>query len=45
MANGKNSQQLEQTARNLCQNMGIDFDQSWQQFQNNMGGSMFGGRR
>jgi hypothetical protein len=33
MANGKNEQELEQVARNLCQQRGIDFDSALKQFQ------------
>ena len=34
MANGKSDKELEQTAMNLCQTMGVDFGQTWQRFQN-----------
>ena len=33
MAQGKSPQELEQIARNLCQQRGIDFAQAWQMFQ------------
>ena len=33
MAKGKNDDQLMQTARNLCQQQGIDFDQAFAQFK------------
>lgn len=36
MAQGKNEQQLQQTAMNLCQQRGIDMNQAWQQFQQSM---------
>uniref|UniRef100_A0AAU8AZZ5 Uncharacterized protein n=1 Tax=Dulem virus 36 TaxID=3145754 RepID=A0AAU8AZZ5_9CAUD len=36
MSRGKTPQQLEQTARNLCQNMGINFDMAWNQFSSQM---------
>lgn len=36
MAQGKNEQQLQQTAMNLCQQRGIDINQAWQQFQQSM---------
>ena len=32
MASGKSPEQLEQTARNLCKNMGINFDEAYSQF-------------
>lgn len=33
MANGKNEQELEQIARNICQEKGINFDQAMSQFK------------
>ena len=33
MAKGKNDDQLMQTARNLCQQQGVDFDQAFAQFK------------
>lgn len=36
MAQGKNEQQLQQTAMNLCQQRGINMNQAWQQFQQSM---------
>ena len=33
MAQGKSDDQLMQTARNLCQQQGIDFDQAFAQFK------------
>ena len=33
MASGKNPQELEQIAKNLCQQRGIDFDEAWKMFQ------------
>lgn len=33
MAQGKNEQQLEQTAENLCRQRGIDIQQALKQFQ------------
>nr|DAH54936.1 MAG TPA: hypothetical protein [Caudoviricetes sp.] len=33
MAQGKNEQQLEQTAENLCRQRGIDMQQALKQFQ------------
>ena len=33
MAQGKNDEQLMQTARNLCQQQGIDFDAAFAQFK------------
>lgn len=32
MASGKDEKQLEQTARNLCQQRGIDYDEALKQF-------------
>lgn len=34
MAQGKNQQELEQTARNLCQQIGIDYNDALEQFNN-----------
>ncbi len=34
MAKGKSEAELEQIARNLCQQKGISFEQAWQNFQN-----------
>lgn len=34
MAQGKNQQQLEQTAKNLCQQIGIDYNDALNQFNN-----------
>lgn len=36
MAQGKNQQQLEQTAKNLCQQIGIDYNDALKQFNNQM---------
>lgn len=33
MAQGKSPQEIEQIARNLCQQKGVDFDQAKAQFQ------------
>lgn len=33
MAKGKSSSELEQVAKNLCKEKGIDFDQAVQQFK------------
>lgn len=33
MASGKNPQELEQIAKNLCQQRGINFDEAWKMFQ------------
>lgn len=33
MAQGKNDEQLMQTAKNLCQQQGIDFDTAFAQFK------------
>ena len=33
MADGKNEDQLEQTARNLCKQSGIDFDTAFAEFK------------
>lgn len=37
MAQGKSEQELEQVARNLCQQRGVDFEAMKQQFQNMVG--------
>ena len=37
MAKGRTPQELEQVARNLCQQQGIDFDQALNQFKNQFG--------
>ena len=37
MAEGKSPEQLEQIARNLCQQRGIDLDQAFSQFKYMMG--------
>ena len=37
MAQGKSEQELEQVARNLCQQRGVDFEAMKQQFQNMIG--------
>ena len=37
MAQGKSPDELRQTAQNLCQNMGIDFEQAIQQFKSQLG--------
>ena len=34
MAQGKNQQELEQTAKNLCQQIGIDYNDALNQFNN-----------
>ena len=36
MAQGKNQQQLEQTAKNLCQQIGIDYNDALKQFNKQM---------
>lgn len=36
MAQGKSEQELEQVARNLCQQRGVDFEAMKQQFQSMM---------
>lgn len=33
MAQGKNEEQLKQTAENLCKNMGIDINKAYEDFQ------------
>lgn len=33
MASGKSPEELEQIAKNLCQQRGIDFDEAWKMFQ------------
>lgn len=33
MAQGKTNEELQQVARNLCQQRGIDIDAAWNQFQ------------
>ena len=33
MAQGKNEEQLKQTAENLCKNMGIDINRAYEDFQ------------
>lgn len=38
MAQGKSEQELEQVARNLCKQRGIDIEQAYKQFQAFMGG-------
>nr|DAH83531.1 MAG TPA: protein of unknown function (DUF4777) [Caudoviricetes sp.] len=38
MAQGKTNEELEQVARNLCKQRGIDIDQAYKQFQTFMGG-------
>lgn len=37
MAQGKSPQELEQVAKNLCQQRGIDLDSAMKQFQQMMG--------
>lgn len=37
MANGKSQQEIEQIARNLCQQRGIDLNQAMEQFKAQMG--------
>ena len=37
MAEGKSPEQLEQIARNLCQQRGLDLDQAFSQFKSMMG--------
>lgn len=39
MAEGKSPEELEQVARNLCQQRGIDIDAAMKQFQQIMGNS------
>lgn len=38
MAQGKSEQELEQVARNLCEQRGINLEQAYKQFQAFMGG-------
>ena len=38
MAQGKSEKELEQVARNLCNQRGIDIEQAYKQFQAFMGG-------
>lgn len=38
MAEGKNEKELEQTAKNLCKQKGIDIEQAYKEFQKFMGG-------
>lgn len=38
MAEGKNEQELKQTAENLCKQKGIDLEQAYKEFQKFMGG-------
>lgn len=33
MANGKSSEQLEQIAKNICKEKGVDYEQAMHQFQ------------
>ena len=33
MANGKSAEQLEQRAKNICKEKGIDYEQAMRQFQ------------
>ena len=40
MARGKTPEQLQQIAKNLCQEKGIDFDQALAQFKKQMNGIM-----
>lgn len=40
MAQGKTPQQLEQTARNLCREQGLNYEQVLSQFYNAMKGLM-----
>ena len=47
MAEGKNEEQLKQTAQNLCNNMGINMDDALKQFNVQMPGilqNMMGGK-
>lgn len=37
MASGKSPQELEQIARNLCQQRGLNFEEAWQMFQKQFG--------
>lgn len=37
MANGKTEGELDQTARNLCNTMGIDYNEAVQQFRGSCG--------
>lgn len=37
MARGKNEDELKQVAQNLCRNMGIDMNEAFEQFKNQMG--------
>lgn len=36
MAKGKNPQEIEMIAKNLCKEKGIDFDQAFSQFKQQM---------
>lgn len=36
MAQGKSPEQIQQIAKNLCNNMGIDYDSAYKQFQQMM---------
>ena len=40
MARGKTPEQLQQIAKNLCQEKGINFDQALAQFKKQMNGIM-----
>ena len=40
MAQGKNEEQLKQTAENLCKNMGIDINKAYEDFQKMQQSSM-----
>jgi hypothetical protein len=33
MVSGKTSEEIEQIAKNLCQQRGINFDEAWKMFQ------------
>lgn len=40
MAQGKNQQELMQIAKNICNEKGLNIDEAWNQFQNQMRGVM-----
>lgn len=45
MASGKTDDQIIQTSKNLCNTMGIDFNEAVQTFQSIGGGNLFGNQR
>lgn len=40
MARGKSQQELMQIAKNICNEKGLNIDEAWNQFQNQMRGVM-----